>query len=43
MMEIFALKYTFVPNLTITTSTADNFESDLIENGWGIWDAEKEF
>jgi hypothetical protein len=32
--EIFAFKFTF---------PVVNFEREHIENGWGIWDAEREF
>ena len=34
MHEIFALKYTF---------PVANYEVEYIENGWGIWDPEREF
>jgi len=35
MQEIFAFKYTF--------SDTKNLEKDLIEDGWGVYDAEREY
>lgn len=36
MQDIFAFKYTFPFN-------SANIEQELVENGWGIWDPEREF
>ena len=36
MQDIFAFKYTF-------SASENNLEKELIEDGWGIWDPEREF